>query len=192
MREKIKIKLLQNILKEVTQKYDDFIQEQQDMLDLTFEKAIRDPLTRLYNRQYFFDFLKKAVEKIKRLHEKGFIVFLDLDNFKNVNDTLGHEKGDIVLKDFARILTEHFRGYDIIARYGGDEFMIYVENRDKDTINKRLKQLETIVDNHFKTLGISVSYGISCFPDDSMEIKDLINIADNEMYKYKKAKKANR
>jgi len=192
MREFIKMRLLQNILKEVTQKYDEFIQEQQDIIDLTFEKAIKDPLTKLYNRQYFFDFLQKALEKLKRTKQKGFIIFMDLDNFKTVNDTLGHERGDTVLKDFSRILTTHFRGYDVIARYGGDEFLAYVENKDKETIRKRLKELNQIVTEHFKTLRISVSCGISTFPDDATEVQDLINMADNKMYENKKKKKTKR
>ncbi len=192
MREEIKIKLLQNILKEITIKYDDFIKKQQELYNETFEKAVKDSLTGLYNREYFFDYLKKSLEKLKRNRLKGFVIFLDLDNFKNINDNYGHETGDKVLKNFADILHQHFRDYDVIARYGGDEFIIFMENHEKENIKKRFNILEKKVEEYFKNFDISVSYGISIYPDDTKNLEELIKIADQRMYEYKKLKKASR
>lgn len=192
MREEIKIKLLQNILKEITIKYDDFIKKQQELYNETFEKAVKDSLTGLYNREYFFDYLKKSLEKLKRNHLKGFVIFLDLDNFKNINDNYGHETGDKVLKNFANILHKNFRDYDVIARYGGDEFIIFMENHEKENIKKRFNILEKKVEEYFKNFDISVSYGMSNYPDDAKNVEELIKIADQRMYEYKKLKKASR
>ena len=189
MREKVKIRLLQNILKEITLKYDEFIEQQQAILELTYERATKDLLTRLYNRCYFFDFVRKALSRVKRKGEKAVLIFLDLDNFKYVNDHYGHRKGDEVLRQVARFLRSHFRDYDIIARFGGDEFIAYVETSDIESVKKRLKELEGEIERRFSTYKISISYGLSIFPDDGKDIKELIEVADKRMYDYKWLKK---
>ena len=86
MREEIKIKILQNILEEVTKKYDYFISKQQDLLDKTFQRAVRDSLTGLYNKQYLFEYGQNLEKQHYRNHKPFHIVFFDLDNFKEVND----------------------------------------------------------------------------------------------------------
>ncbi len=189
MREIVKVKLLQNILREITIKYDKFIKQQEELLKLTYEKAVRDPLTGLYNRIYFMDFAKKYLDRAKRVNEKVVIIFLDLDNFKNVNDTLGHQKGDEILRRIGQILNSQFREYDLVSRYGGDEFVILVENIDMDNIKKRLSEMEREIENLFKSYNISISYGMAVFPEDGKNLEELLEIADKKMYDFKMKKK---
>jgi len=191
MREDIKIKLLQNLLEEITKKYDEFIAMQQDKIEQTFEKAIKDPLTGLYNRLYFFEFTRQSFERVKRKGGNIVLIFLDLDNFKYVNDNYGHKKGDEVLKEVADILKIIFREYDVIVRYGGDEFIIFAEidSKEFNNINSLLKSFKERLEEKFKKYILSVSYGIALFPDDADNVKDLINIADKRMYEQKKQKK---
>ena len=179
------------MLDEVTKKYDEFIAMQQDRIDQTFKKAIVDPLTGLYNRLYFLEVTKKSFKRAKRKDENIILVFLDLDNFKYVNDNYGHEKGDEILKEVAKTLKNMFREYDMIVRYGGDEFVIFAEMSINDiaNIDDLLKSFKNRIEKKFKKYILSVSYGIAVFPFDADNIKDLLNIADERMYKQKKQKK---
>ncbi|WP_051754578.1 GGDEF domain-containing protein [Thermodesulfobacterium commune] len=195
MREEIKIKLLQNLLKEVTKKYDSILYLKEQKLKDTYLMAIKDELTGLYNRYYLKDYLVKLIEKLKRnKNNKLFLIFIDLDNFKLINDTYGHNKGDNVLKEVAEILTANFRKYDIISRYGGDEFIVLLESNEDPT--KRINALRQNIEEIFKEFNLSFSYGISIFPDDIENInmptqeiiKLLIEIADKRMYEEKTKK----
>ncbi len=185
MREEVKIRLLQNILREVTNKYDYFILHQEEILKETFEKAIRDPLTGLYNRSFLMERLQSLISKAKRKETKIKLVFLDLNNFKQVNDIFGHEEGDKVLKKVANIIKNSFREYDLVARYGGDEFIVVLEdNGDNvnlfkimDRINKRIKDL-------FEKYKISLAWGYVS-SDETLNIEELIALADGRMYQNK-------
>lgn len=197
MRKDIKIKLLQNLLEEVTKKYDYFLYLKEEKLKNTYLMAVKDNLTGLYNRHYIEDYLMTSIERLKRIkNDKIFLIFIDLDNFKPINDIYGHNKGDTVLKEVADILTKNFRKYDLIARYGGDEFIILFES-DESPIKKINNTREKIEEN-FKKFNLSFSYGISIFPDDiediNMEaqkiIEKLIEIADKRMYEEKKKRKS--
>lgn len=197
MRKDIKIKLLQNLLEEVTKKYDYFLYLKEEKLKNTYLMAVKDNLTGLYNRHYIEDYLMTSIERLKRIkNDKIFLIFIDLDNFKPINDIYGHNKGDTVLKEVADILTKNFRKYDLMARYGGDEFIILFES-DESPIKKINNTREKIEEN-FKKFNLSFSYGISIFPDDiediNMEaqkiIEKLIEIADKRMYEEKKKRKS--
>ena len=198
MREEIKIKILQALLEEVTKKYDDSIAEKEKLLQKTFEMAVNDSLTGLYNRQYMQNYLLNLIKKAKRnKNEKFAVIFLDLDNFKYVNDNFGHNKGDEVLKKVANILKNSFREYDLVSRYGGDEFVVIVESPFVEILDKLEERLRNAVKEEFKNLGISISIGFSYFPNDinyNLEnekeiIKKLLNIADNRMYENKRKRK---
>ncbi|MBZ4682482.1 GGDEF domain-containing protein [Thermodesulfobacterium sp.] len=195
MREEIKIRLLQNLLEEITKKYDSILSLKEQKLKDTYLMAIKDELTGLYNRYYLKDYLAKLIEKLKRnKNNKLFLIFIDLDNFKLINDTYGHNKGDNVLKEVAEILTANFRKYDIISRYGGDEFIVLLESNEDPT--KRINALRQNIEEIFKEFNLSFSYGISIFPDDIENInmptqeiiKLLIEIADKRMYEEKTKK----
>ncbi len=196
MRKDIKIKILQNLLEEITKKYDYFISIKEKELKKTYNLAVKDSLTDLYNRFYFEDYLIHLIKKAEREKEKIFIIFIDLDNFKYVNDNYGHTKGDEVLKEISKIILRYFRNYDIVARYGGDEFVVLFESLYHKFPVEKLKELEKEIKEKFKQYGISMSYGVSIFPNDIEDknlpveeiAKKLIEIADRRMYQNKKRK----
>jgi len=171
----------------------------QTLSDITNNKlekiAYKDELTNLLNRRGILEHLDKTVSSATRSHGMALIILLDLDNFKNVNDTLGHEAGDILLKEIASILNQAFRQYDSIGRLGGDEFLIII-NDDKCVINANIiatKLLETFHKHlhQYKDLDVTASIGISIFPQDSLISSTLLKKADIAMY-YAKAHGKNR
>ncbi|HFU75960.1 MAG TPA: GGDEF domain-containing protein [Arcobacter sp.] len=194
MREQIKIRLLENILEEVTKKYD-YVMEQTKEKNLnSFEMSIRDPLTKLYNRNSLVEFSKKYFERILRENIIGVLIFIDLDNFKHVNDDYGHEKGDEVLVQVANTFQTTFRSYDFIVRYGGDEFIIFIEDVEKSQldIDKILKLFVHRLETDLEEFHISASFGYATAPIDAVNLKDLIELADRRMYLQKKERKKSR
>jgi len=191
MRAEIQVKLLENLLDEITKKYDSFIKEQNEKIEDTLEKATKDPLTDLYNREFLSEYAEKALKENRRKGESMALIFLDLDNFKSVNDNYGHEEGDQVLKNVANILKNSFRDHDLIIRYGGDEFIVLAQlNRvEISDLNSVLISLKERVEENFKKYGISISYGTAINPLETDNLKDLIHLADQRMYKQKKDKK---
>ena len=191
MRNKIKIRLLKNILEEVSKNYDYFIAQQDQLLKQTFELSIKDPLTGLYNRHYLKDYAMKACSRVNRHNTNLVLIFIDLDNFKQVNDTYGHEAGDEVLKKVSEIFREIFRQYDIIVRYGGDEFIILIEDikYDETALKNLLDKMVERIENSLKKFNISASYGIAVAPKETNSFEELINLADERMYKQKIARK---
>ncbi len=188
MRENVKIKILQNILEEVTNKYDYFISQKEQILQKTFNKAIKDSLTKFYNKEYMLDYVIKLYKKAQRENFPFLLVFLDVDNFKNVNDTYGHEKGDEILKQIAKFIKDSFRDYDTFVRYGGDEFIVIFEIREKNCLQKMSKLLEKLnerIKTKFKKYNLSVSFGMA-LSSEAKDIHKLIEIADMRMYQMKK------
>jgi len=190
MRNKIKLRLLKNILEEVSNNYDYFIAQQDQLLKKTFELSIKDPLTGLYNRHYLKDYANQIFKKIKRLKTNLTLIFIDLDNFKQINDKFGHETGDEVLKKISEIFTEIFRQYDIIVRYGGDEFIVLIEDlNNKDGIKDLLDKMVKRIEENLKKYNISASYGIAIAPQEADSFEKLLNLADERMYKQKITRK---
>ncbi|MEO2083328.1 MAG: GGDEF domain-containing protein [Desulfurobacteriaceae bacterium] len=192
MKEDVKITLFFNYLEELTRKYNEVFELKEKLLKELQERAMYDYLTGLYNRHVLIELLEKEIERVKREgEERVFVVFLDLDNFKKVNDIYGHEKGDEVLKEVAKILRESFRKYDIVSRFGGDEFVALVptKERDKDQLLARLVEIERRIEETFSDFGISISYGIAVAPDEGVNVSELINLSDKRMYMMKEKKK---
>jgi len=188
MRENIKIKILQNMLDEVTNKYDYFISQKEEILKQTFEKAIKDSLTKFYNKEYMFDYAEKLYKKTKRENSEFLLIFLDVDNFKGVNDIYGHQKGDEILKNVAKLIRDSFRDYDTFVRYGGDEFIVIIEIKEKDCLPKisiLLEKLNERIKTQFKQYNLSISFGIA-LSSEADDILKLIEIADMRMYEMKK------
>lgn len=189
MREDIKIKILQSLLDEVTKKYDYFIAHQEKIYKQTYEMAVKDHLTGLYNRQYFEDYGVNLIKKGLREDRDFSLVFIDLDNFKPINDNFGHAKGDEVLQKVAKVLKQIFRDYDIIARVGGDEFVIIVENL---LSKERIEEIRKEFEEAFKNFELSFSYGMANLKEIDSESSNedeilnlLLNLADRRMYEEK-------
>jgi diguanylate cyclase (GGDEF)-like protein len=155
-------------------------------------RAHHDPLTGLANRSLLADRLEKALERAQRSEQLVAILFVDLDKFKPVNDSLGHAMGDQVLRRVAQRLQSAVRESDTLARLGGDEFVVVVEALDRsesvvriaDNIVDVLAQPFTI-DGHKVQLGCSI--GISFFPEHGASMIELMRAADTAMYQAKQS-----
>ncbi len=149
--------------------------------------AMTDALTGLANRNQFNKRFLEILQHSQRFNTLFSLLLIDLDKFKPVNDTYGHQVGDILLQKIAEILIASCREVDTIARLGGDEFTILlngINNTDEaatiaDRILGQLTQ-PLIIENH--TIQVGVSIGISCFPDDSSDIEELTRMADEALY----------
>ncbi|QFR48619.1 EAL domain-containing protein [Sulfurimonas lithotrophica] len=158
--------------------------------------AYYDSLTNLPNRILFKDRVKSAISNAKRHKNKIAIMFLDLDNFKIVNDTLGHSVGDKLLIHVAKLLSSILRENDTISRVGGDEFTILLTDiqSEEDAQKIAKKIFDSLQGEHeidFHRLLISTSIGIAIYPDSALDIDKLIRNADTAMYEAKKADKNN-
>lgn len=155
--------------------------------------AYFDHLTGLPNRRLFRDRLEQDVRRVERNNSSLALLFIDLDRFKEVNDTLGHDKGDVLLIETARRIRQHVRGADTFARLGGDEFTIILPDYgDESSINRVVKdvlrEIETPFDLGGGSVGhISCSIGIVFYPQDATNIEDLLKHADQAMYAAKDA-----
>ena len=153
-------------------------------------QAEHDSLTGLPNRMLFLDRLEQSIRYAKRADEKVAILFMDLDHFKEVNDTLGHAKGDKLLIEVADIIRKEIRSSDTVARLGGDEFTVIVDKITSsdvvvDIVQKIMEKLKKpqLVSNH--ELYTSFSIGIAIYPDDGNNGEELLKNADIAMYKSK-------
>ena len=162
------------------------MQEQSDKLEYI---ANHDALTKLPNRLLFLDRLKQNIKHAHREKQNISVLFLDLDKFKDINDTYGHEVGDILLQEVSKKLQLCVREEDTISRLGGDEFTIIINNTDKDSILKIATKIiskmqeKTIINNvHIYT---TFSIGISTYPQDGDTPNLLVRNADTAMYKAK-------
>jgi len=157
-------------------------------------KASHDGLTGLVNRGLFYEQLNLIIEQARRRHNKVAVFYLDLDGFKQVNDIMGHGKGDQVLKEVATRLLATVRAEDIVARLGGDEFAIIFGNIEgENSIDIIANKIINAVSSPFSQIEdsvaiskIGISIGISSFPNDSDDSETLVKYADQAMYKAKK------
>ena len=166
------------------------ILERRDREKELWDKAHQDKLTGLCNRPMFDMTLKHAISSARRHQAQLAVLFVDLDNFKVINDTYGHKAGDDVLCEIARRLKSCQRSSDTLARYGGDEFTLLLENIDD--LNSVTQVAQRIVDEcaipvvtDGYSAGVSASVGISLFPNDALELRELLSFADRAMYKAK-------
>ncbi len=168
-------------------KAEDILIEQKNLLDY---QAHHDSLTGLPNRTLFTDRLHQGIEKAKRNNSILALFFIDLDRFKQINDSLGHEVGDSVLNIVTTRLNSVMRQEDTLARLGGDEFTVIMENlrysQDASILaEKILKILEKAIEVKNHKLYVSCSIGISIYPKDGIDAIDLLKDADAAMYRAK-------
>ena len=152
--------------------------------------AHHDSLTGLPNRILFNDRLEKAIVSAKRSQKKIALLFIDLDHFKEINDSLGHNVGDAILKIVTLRLQKLLRNEDTLARLGGDEFTIILEDLDQPEdssliASKILQTLAEVLEFDTHKLYVSSSIGISIYPDDGVSTQNLLKFADSAMYKAK-------
>ena len=152
--------------------------------------ATRDALTGLPNRLLLHEHLAQAIAKARRTGLRVGVLFIDLDRFKNVNDTLGHRVGDLLLKQVTGALSASLRETDLLARLGGDEFMVIVEEVEDPQILGRIAQkLQDAIAQPFaieeQAIFVTSSIGISVYPDDSDDPDELLKHADVAMYRSK-------
>jgi diguanylate cyclase (GGDEF)-like protein len=155
--------------------------------------SVTDDLTSLHNRRYFFNKLEEEIARARRYSRKAFLFMLDIDNFKQYNDSLGHQEGDAILRIFADRLRKSVRVPDFVARYGGKEFAIIMPEANDDMAFRMAERLcEEIAsypfaDNENLSSGnLTISIGIAGFPDDGGDAVELIRKADSALYSAKR------
>jgi diguanylate cyclase (GGDEF)-like protein/PAS domain S-box-containing protein len=157
-------------------------------------QAFYDPLTQLPNRALFLDRVERALSQARRTGELVAIGYLDLDQFKLLNDTYGHDVGDLVLKQVATSLRRCLREGDTVARMGGDEFTLLLPNisgpaEAARVAERLLDSLRQPLDLDHRPLHIAASIGLSLFPRDSQQVSELLTLADRALYQAKSAGK---
>lgn len=166
--------------------------ENSQLYELVKHKSHTDSITNLWNHGYFQNKLTQLVSDPDGRQLPISLAIIDIDNFKHLNDTYGHQNGDIVLKEIAKVLSDSSRVIDFVCRYGGEEFSMILTQTDKNQsyiIAERIRQ--NIENYNFPTLligqklKVTVSIGIATFPDDTHTKEDLIRKADKAMYKAK-------
>ncbi|TYO96365.1 response regulator receiver modulated diguanylate cyclase [Geothermobacter ehrlichii] len=173
----IKIKSLQDKLKRSNQ--------------MLLELSLTDPLTGLNNRRYMMEVLDREFERSQRSGASLCLVMIDIDHFKRVNDTYGHQKGDVVLRGLADLLRKHLRQYDTAARFGGEEFALILPETDLGEaalVAERLRRAtEKLTFTQIPGLQVSASLGVACYPMQGIDVPDdLIREADYALYNAKR------
>ncbi len=163
----------------------------EDQIEHNKHLALHDALTGLPNRRLFEDRMASAVERSRRIGTEMAILVIDLDDFKEVNDTFGHHVGDLVLQRVASAFTERVRRSDTVSRTGGDEFSVILEeptNREEaEFVGRTLRQLlSSPLDIEGHKVNVGASVGIAIFPEDAPDTERLCIAADQKMYGEKK------
>ena len=161
--------------------------------EVATQASLHDALTGLPNRILFYDRLEHGLELAKRHDWSLAVVFIDLDNFKKINDEHGHDMGDKVLLTIAKRLKENTRSDDTICRLGGDEFLyLLMEVKNERAVTKIIKKLIQTIESPCEDLEpnlvVKSSMGVSLFPKNADNLEDLIKLADEAMYTAKQTK----
>lgn len=155
-------------------------------------QSIRDPLTGLYNRRYLEETLEREVRRAARAQQSLGILMIDLDHFKNFNDTYGHEAGDAVLRETGASLSKGIRAEDFVCRFGGEEFVVILPTADLAASRARAERLrakmkELTVLHQGRSVGmVTISVGVAAFPDHGISPNELMAAADAALYEAKR------
>ena len=159
-----------------------------DLFQAVKEQAVTDGMTGLYNRRYFEEFIKKEVERADRQNQKFTVIGLDLDHLKQINDTYGHNYGDVAIKAIAEVLKNNARSIDVAARMGGEEFNLLLPGVDSaggciaaERIRKAIAAVELEKIGH-----ITASLGVATYFEHTDDLEDLLELADRAMYESKR------
>jgi two-component system cell cycle response regulator len=157
------------------------------------ESALRDPMTKTYNKKFFLDRIQNEFTYAARHQLPLALLFLDIDRFKNINDTHGHPVGDMVLSDLSLLMAKSLRGEDVLARYGGEEFAIICRGLDLPRAKILAERIRRGIEEHKfeareRIVPVTVSIGVAVFPDSRVRSAgDLIVAADETMYEAKRS-----
>ena len=147
------------------------------------EQAIRDPLTGLFNRRFLEESMNQEVARAQRGNTSLGVVMLDIDKFKLLNDTHGHEAGDAALREVAHVLLENVRAGDVVCRFGGDEFIVLMPGASLNAAMRKARRL----DMQLKIQGVECSTGVANYPDRGSTGVELLKSADAALYRAKAA-----
>jgi len=170
------------------------VQRNRDLRRLKDRLAVlsnTDPLTGIHNRRYFMDSVPAQADRVSRQNSESFLIIMDLDNFKTINDRYGHQSGDMVLKEVALRVAAVLRPYDLFARLGGEEFVLFVADMDRDSAVRlaeriRINVSETPIDVTGASLTVTVSLGVArAVPTNQLD--GAMACADKAMYMAKSA-----
>jgi diguanylate cyclase (GGDEF)-like protein len=163
-----------------------------NMRDVLKMQSVRDPLTGLFNRRYMEESLDRELRRTVRKQSSLGILMIDIDHFKNLNDTFGHEAGDAVLRSLGTLLKGHFRGEDIVCRFGGEEFTVILPEASTSVARQRASELceavkQMLVQHRGQPLhSISLSIGVAVYGEQGTTADSLISAADSALYLAKK------
>jgi diguanylate cyclase (GGDEF)-like protein len=162
------------------------------------DSSVRDPLTGLHNGRYLRTHLEREMRRASRRSEPLSVLGIDLENFKAVNDALGHLKGDIVLKDASAIFQAQLRDYDQVFRNGGDEFVVVLPGTPECEAARIADRIQQGIGHYAEQFAgatsapLGASVGIATYPDDAGDLETLLATADAAMYRDKRARKRDR
>jgi diguanylate cyclase (GGDEF)-like protein/putative nucleotidyltransferase with HDIG domain len=165
------------------------------VFEQTQEDSLTDPLTGLPNTRFMFMHLTRELARAERLKSEVSLLVMDLDNFKDINDTYGHHIGDRALRDVAGVLRAAIRPYDICVRYAGDEFIVVLSGCGGEEAERKRVELQSAVDNLLfeprpgRALALAISVGAAIFPHDGDSYEALLATADSRMYRDKTRRK---
>jgi diguanylate cyclase (GGDEF)-like protein len=167
--------------------------ERYRILAVVQRQASTDELTGLYNYRFLVDYLDQQIALAERLNSPLAVLMLDLDRFKQLNDTYGHHAGDVALRAFARTLLSTIRRSDLAARYGGEEFVVVMANTNTEDARLVAEKIRSAVAEMALVLGVeadpmrvTVSIGGVAFPDDTGDARQLLRLADDALYRAKR------
>jgi two-component system, cell cycle response regulator len=165
--------------------------EKNRQIEFLKEQATTDSMTSIHNYKGFSEFLSREINHAKRYNKPLSLIFADIDHFKEVNDTFGHQPGDYAVKAVATALQKQLRGADYLARYGGEEFAVVLPETDimsafpvAERLRETIKSLKIVYKE--KAISVTMSFGVACMPPNkSLSSDSLIKMADNALYRAK-------
>ena len=155
------------------------------------ELALTDDLTKLFNTRYLNRTIEIEIQRSSRYNTSVSLIFMDIDYFKNINDQYGHLVGSKVLVEIGQILLKSLRSIDIVARYGGDEFVIVLPQTPPAAATQIAERMRKAVESNVflkkegYSLRMTASFGVASYPENAQSKDDLIRLADEAMYRVK-------
>jgi diguanylate cyclase (GGDEF)-like protein len=154
-------------------------------------QSIRDPLTGLFNRRYLEEFFNKEIHRANRNGYQIGVIMIDLDHFRNINNTWGHDAGDFALKEVANLLQKMIRSSDTACRYGGEEMTLILSESSLENTAKKAEEIRAAIAklplnyNDEQLIKVTSSFGVACFPDQGKTVKEIIQAADIALFQAK-------